>query len=499
MKKFKLLQETDKIKEYLNVKYHNLLDDNIFKIKTNFNIQNCIQCKFPSDNIECLSNYYKTIPYYKSILNDAKKVKLPYHSKKMDTNIDFILLEYIKYTKNIVPILLWPTVASKEFLKNKKSKKFINFLQDNGKIIISKYFQLTKKQAESFLFQLYSSHSYFKIYENLLHSLKMKKFNKDELNDLIVIFWIPKVDNKIYFADNNNLHKRKLRDILFKDFKNNLYTNYSNNDLKLKDLLHIVDSELETIELAQMIFNNNTLELMKYQRMDILIGKYRKFTKSIIILNLFKKLIYTKFQLIDINRILAFSSIVLFSLGLRNFNDIDAFFYHYPKYITSETPKLKDIVDEFVSETLGGNSRQIIEFIVKGYGDWTMNEFKDYPHKWLEKTLPEMYGANTFENVVFHPKYHFYFLGIKCVTYEGDFARRMSRNRPASIADLIAVNRMTHFKINIPKLPKKIWVSHKEVIIDDQEKINIVHRIKKYLQHRYSIFMDINEIMKLVN
>ena len=68
---------------------------------------------------------------------------------------------------------------------------------------------------------------------------------------------------------------------------------------------------------------------MKYQRMDILIGKYRKFTKSIIILNLFKKLIYTKFQLIDINRILAFSSIVLFSLGLRNFNDIDAFFYHY--------------------------------------------------------------------------------------------------------------------------------------------------------------------------
>ena len=57
-----------------------------------------------------------------------------------------------------------------------------------------------------------------------------------------------------------------------------------------------------------------------------------------------------------------------------------------------------------------------------------------------------------------------------------------------------------------PKLEKIIKGEFKvenrtllEVIIDDQEKINIVHRIKKYLQHRYSIFMDINEIMKLVN
>ena len=70
----------------------------------------------------------------------------------MNINTDFILLEFIKYSKNIVPILLWPTVASEGFMKDKKSKKFINFLETNGKIIITKYFQITKKQSESFLF-----------------------------------------------------------------------------------------------------------------------------------------------------------------------------------------------------------------------------------------------------------------------------------------------------------------------------------------------------------
>ena len=494
MKKLQLFENTDKIKQSLNVKYHDLIDNNLQKINTDFVIKNNNNFKTPFDTIKHISEYYKNVPYFKELLKESKDITIPFHSNKMNINTDFILLEFIKYTKNIVPILLWPTVASEGFMKDKKSKKFINFLETNGKIIITKYFQITKKQSESFLFQLYSTNSYFKVYENLLYSLKMKKFIKDEKNDLMVIFWIPNEDNSKYFGDEDNTLKTKMRSILLKSFKNNLNDNYSDEEYKLKDTMHIVNSNYETIELAQMIFNNNTLESMKYQRMDILIGKYRKFTKSIMVLNLFKKLLYTKLEFIDINRVLIFSSFVLFSLGLRNFNDIDAFVYHHPKYNSSKTKNLKEIIDDFVTVTLGGDNRQIIEFIVKGYGDWTMNEFKDYPHKWLEKTLPEKYGANTFENVIFHPKFHFYFLGLKAVIYQGDFARRSSRNRPSSIADLIAINRMTHFKINIPKLPETIWVNHKEVNVDEEEKNNIILKVQKRLKYRYSIFMDINEI-----
>jgi len=499
MKKLQLFENTDEIKQCLNVKYHDLIDHELQIIKTNFVIKNNNYFKSPFDTIKYLSNYYSKVPYYKEVLKESKKINIPFHSTKSDINTDFILLEFIKHTKNIVPILLWPTVASKDFMKNKKSKKFIEFLKKNGKIIITKYFQLTKKQSESFLFQLYSTHSYFKIYQNLLYSLKMKNFVKDEKNDLMVIFWIPNDNNYKYFGNGTDSIKHKMKNILLKSFKNNFKDNSKNEEQKLKETMHIVNSNFETIELAQMIFNNNTLESMKYQRMDILIGKYRKFTRSIMILNLFKKILYTKFDFIDINRVLIFSSFVLFSLGLRNFNDIDAFVYHYPKYEDSKTTNLKQIIDDFVTVSLGGDNRQIIEFIVKGYGDWTFDEFKEYPHKWLEKTLPKKYGANTFENVIFHPKFHFYFLGLKAVIYQGDFARRSARNRPSSIADLIAINRMTHFKINILKIPKTIWVNHKEIKVDEDQKNNIILKIQKRLRYRYSIFMDINQIKKVFN
>jgi hypothetical protein len=498
MKKMQILETTKNIKDWLDIKYHDLLDTNIFNIHTNFNIKNCINCALPHDNMECLNKYYKNISFYKKNITKAKEIKLPYVTNKQDDDIDFILLEYIKYTKNVLPIILWPTIASKTFFQDKKSKPFMDFLHKNGKILIIKLIKLTKKQAESFIFQIYSSSAHFKIYQNLLHGLKMKQFKKDTDNPLIIIFWVPKLNNKIYFGD-NNLQKKKLRNLLFKTYEKELSDDYSDDEYKKKDLIHITNCELETIELAQLIFNRNSLEMMKYQRMDILIGKYRKFTKSIIILNLYKKILYLNFQLIDINRFLAFSSIVLFALGLRDINDIDAFFYHKPGFISSETDKLKYLIDEFISENLGGKKRQVIEFTVKGYGDWDFKNYKEYPHKWFEEKLPKLYGANTYENVIFNPKFHFYFLGIKCVSYQGDFARRASRNRPASIADLIAVNRMTHLKINIPKLPEKIWVNHKEITIDDKEKNNIIRKIKNYLEYRYSIFINQNEIDKLID
>ena len=474
-----------KIKSSLDEKYHNLVDTDIYKINTYLNIQNNVKAKNVIDNIVYLNEYYNDVPYYKNIIPKINKIKLPYTSLESDIDIDFSLLEYIKYTKNIVPILIWPTIASNTFFNNKKSKPFLDFLNKNGTIIIKKIIKITKKQAESFVFQIYSNINHFKIYSNLLESLKLKDFKRNEDNTIIVIYWIPKKNNTDYFG-NSNSNKQELRKLLIDQYN-------------INETIHICNSELQTIELSQLIFNKNSLEFMKYQRMDILIGKYRKFAKSIILINLFKKILYNNYQLIDINRFLAFSSIVLFALGLRNMNDIDAFFYHYPDFISSHTKLLKSKIDSFISENLGGPARQAIEFTCKGYGNWDFKNYKEYPHKWFEETLPTLYQANTYQNVIFNPRFHFYFLGIKCVLYKGDFARRAARNRPASIADLIAINRMTLLNVKIPPLPKKIWVNHKEVNIDQSEKDNIIRKVKKYLEYRYSIFIDNKEIQNLID
>ena len=50
-----------------------------------------------------------------------------------------------------------------------------------------------------------------------------------------------------------------------------------NEFYKDRNLLHIVDSNIETINISQLIFNNNSLNFMNYQRMDLLLGRFRKF------------------------------------------------------------------------------------------------------------------------------------------------------------------------------------------------------------------------------
>ena len=121
MKKIQILEATKNIKEWLDVKYHHLLNTDIFNIQTNFNIKNCINCKTPYDNMQCLDNYYKNVDYYKKNISLANTVKIPYIGSHSNEDIDFILLEYIKYTKNIVPILLWPTIAYKNFFNDSKT------------------------------------------------------------------------------------------------------------------------------------------------------------------------------------------------------------------------------------------------------------------------------------------------------------------------------------------------------------------------------------------
>ena len=499
MTKFKLHETLKEIKKWLEPQYHHLLDQNVYNLSTKFIYKNTLKFKTPYDCIRYLSKYYKEVKYYNSLLSKSKKIKFPYHYYDNDSDINQILLEYIKYASNIVPILIWPTIASNNFFKDKRSKKFIDYLNNNGQVQIVKYLKLTKKQAESFTFQCYPKSAYFKYYSNLLENLKNKSFVNNKQNLIIIIYWKPKRENKYYFGDGtDNKGKQKIRNLLFEPYRMNLNHIIGNEFYKDRNLLHIVDSDLETINLSQLIFNNNSLDFMNYQRMDLLLGKFRKFAKSVIILNLYKKVIYSKLELIDITRLLTFSSIILFGLGLRVANDIDAFFYEEPKLTKSATGNLKEYIENFLSVNLGGKSRQVIELIIKGYGDWNFKEFKDYPHKWYEKDFPKLHGANNYQELIFNPKYHFYFLGIKCAHYKGDLKRRQLRNRPAAVSDLIAINKMTMFSLDIPPLPKKIWVSHEEVLLSGEKVEKFLIRTQKYLKFRYSIFKSIEELKSIL-
>ena len=516
------------IKSRLNPKYYDLLENEeeidkyIIKIEskievTNNMLENKSKKELKWDPYECikiLSEYYKNIEYYKTILVDAKKVKLPYYFtlenyKKMNRDnldkLDDILLQYIRFSKNMVPIIIWPTISSENFFKKKESKEFVDYLNKNGTIEIVKYMNVTKKQSESLIYQIYKS-LFLKNYKNIKDNIDNKCLNQKD-NLIIFIFWKPTKNNTYYFGDgDDNKGKQILRKLLLNQEKQKGYVGSLDHIKSTKDqeyntkcLMHITDNEIETIELAQLVFNRNSFEFMSLQRIDLLSFRYDKFTRSILIINLYKRIIYKYCELIDINRFLSFSSIILFGLGLRNINDIDAFFYYLPKIEKSKSKDLKMVIDDFICEFLGGKKRQIMEFTTKDYGCWKPDNHLEYPHDWFEKELPNSYGAKNHEDAIFNPRNFFYFLGIKCIHYKGDIYRRQKRMRPASISDLIAINKMTYLKVKIPEIPEKIWIEHKEMLMTEEKKKSLIYKVINYLKNRYKIEIKYEEIKEILN
>jgi len=445
----------ENIKKEIPEEYHNLIDKDIYRLCCK------VDLKPTKENFKT----YYNVDYYKKL----KEPKFPIKIKKHDWEQEESILQFIKTTDKLLTFMIWP-VAIKNYPLLKK------VLKKEGKILVEKEFSLTKKQAEGFLFQTYFNKKYHKFYKNILEEKKKKGFTKDN-NKLIFVLYKPKGKTSLYQGDGTeNTKKQEFRKILSKNIK-------LEGEFEDRILIHIPDNYTELLELCYLVLNKNSLEFLKYQRVDLLLGKYKNFIQSYLIHNFYKKWLYTNFSLIDINRFVVFSSYVLFNLGLRRNNDVDCFFYHKPKYN-------KKLIEDFLTVNLGGKERRVIELFCKGYGDWTLDKFKDYPHKWFEKEWPNKYGAKDYEDVIFNPRNHYYFMGIKVIHWNGDFARRLSRNRPAALADIIAINRLTHLKVDIPPLPKTYWKNHVEIKFSEKEISELRRKIIKYLKYRFKIFIS---------
>ena len=121
-------------------------------------------------------------------------------------------------------------------------------------------------------------------------------------------------------------------------------------------------------------------------------------------------------------------------------------------------------------------------------------------------------------------KYHFYFLGVKIISLECDIIRRIERNRPRAIADLIALRKRYYFKIDIPSIPSKIktYVSivdksedeirsyihsggvlnekNKEILVESDSDIDkFIGTIIFALETRYKMIFTSDEIKKELN
>lgn len=201
--------------------------------------------------------------------------------------IDYMVLEYAKYKKNVFCFCFWP--KAEESLK----EKAFTILKKKTKVIYDKEIFLTYQGYKNFMQQIYHRHEWVGNYQN---------HHKGVLT---------KVDH--CYLKNKKLHlvvveSKDLEEIL--GIKEEIREVFKIG----KHSVHAPDNEEETIEMLNLLLNENSIHMMNYGDPD----KFSSFNQK---LEIWKEIV-TK-QNLDCSEFIIDSSSVLALYGLREPEDID--------------------------------------------------------------------------------------------------------------------------------------------------------------------------------
>lgn len=401
-------------------------------------------------------SFYKECLKITKIIDKEKKVYMePYN-----THANEIWTLYTKCRSNMKPIILFGKHTKKQ-LEDCISKLLI----DNPKITIYslKSIKLRPEALKSMLYHLHGYRKRFSIPEN-------KEFQFTKL-----------------ITDFHYLLLESDTPLMLNSFKTN-----SNNTINYM----VCQSLQEAIHWSQIFYNDNTLDMI--QKVDLTRHLHYGMRRCRTYVQTFKKWWQYKVNPIDQLRFMVFSSAILYSYGVRDCNDLDIYLSAgHPKLSKSKTPNLDKEVN-----AIAINPKTKLHFIdlsSPGYDDWIPKERREHWNRWFLSEFPKAFGAKNMDEVIFNPKFHFYFMGLKLIYWNADIVRRQLRKRPASYADLIAINQLTNQKVEIPPLPKTFYRTvGVQNTLNTPEKINkFLNSISLRLRERYNIIMSVENLKKL--
>jgi len=378
-------------------------------------------------------------------LNDIKDV-----NNMNISMIDQIFLEYTKCRQMNKMITFW-------FELN--NDNVINYLNSIGEIYYIKKIALSQKALVSLIFQLYSDTSEYKTTGDILNFIEKTCIVE---NDKCIITTILFENSKNEYIE---LVKLGIRNLL------------NENDISR---FYITNSFYKVVEIAEIYMCENSLKFLEMQLLERHINPY--FKRSRIFLATIKKWINTEIDLYNKRRILFFSGIILYILGIRGVRDIDIFIDNSMKIDS----KLMEII-----------SKYFIEDNTKFYfTDLTMKYSKNWKSYWDEWSIrwANLMGAANFEEIVYNPKFHFYYMGMKFMIFDGDITRRLIRQRPRSMVDLIMINRLLNYDIKIPYIPLTTKKYKKGKDIDKNIPLNdgeVYYELYDEIEYSVKVDMDV--------
>jgi len=429
--------------------------------------------------IQKLKDYYESSKstYYKELYDNISEYEK--HTDVIVKNnkyIDQMIIEYCKCRKNISIITLWP----KAKMTKKYKDKLLKLLNDNGNVYYIKEITLSYRGAQSLLYQLYSDSKRMKNMSSINYKIERVGWENNKNSKFTVIVYEHMGKNNI--RGSSVSFKEQIRNIWLKDEKINNSMN-ENSKPRQYDYAHINDYYYQTVEYAQIYFNENSLKFLDSQLLDRYLNLQNRFKSSYIQLNTYKNILLMNFDPIDQIRSLIYSSAVLYTYGLRLFDDIDGMFLYLDK---SDTENFDKKIDLFFK-----NDNTMIPFTdiaMEGTEGW-----EKYWEEYLVK-LSKLCKIQNFNEIILNPDYHYYYNGIKFITLRLDIIKRLIRLRPNAYVDIIAINNLLGCKIYLPEILKNIPYYQNDIDID-----KFLNIIKKGLWYRYHINIDIKDIKKYIS
>lgn len=270
-----------------------------------------------------------------------------------------------------------------------------NKLKKESNFYYHKSVTMSKKEIIALIYQLlYDECSTYQNLKNYTEKLGFKDENKLE----------------VYFYENTFFEKESM---VKENKKKNVIEEATFDD----GIDHFTNDSFDELILMSSIFlNENSLELLRMQNIERLYKFNKKDKKN---LNNFKLFIehFSKLSLLERQNLMLTSGIVLYIYGLRKYGDFDIFYL-------KEFSKLNN------KNRLSLDVAKVMEY----FPDFNVNGEK----------------VSLFEAIV-DPKYHMYFLGIKCNTLDFDMRIRFERkNKPRAYVDIIMVNLIYNKEYKVP-------------------------------------------------
>lgn len=343
--------------------------------------------------------------YYENLINNYSiqktKTRLDDLNKIIPLDKDEIILQYIKCRKNSFIITLWN-------YGEPISKELVEFLEENGNVYYVKKIKLNDKELYNLMLQIYDEYTYSEVYERMKDKLNWMKTSDENIITVIVFDNV----NNLKIAGQGAEFKNKLREFCIEKLKEK---NVDTKDIRGNDLIHINDYFYQSIEYAGLYFNSNSLKMLNYFNSKNFFSNF--FISSHLKYNTLRKWFYNNMNLENLNKICLLGSVCLYTHGIRNLGDIDSI------YLANYDNTLESELVEQLNTSFSNKSTKI------DFADMGIKNSKYWKDSWENKNkkVLDYFAIKSIDDIIYNPKYHYYFHGIKIYLIDYEIVRKIFR------------------------------------------------------------------------